>query len=30
LVVIARRLVRVAFALFKKQTHFNPDKIKIA
>jgi transposase len=30
LVVIARRLVRVAFALFKKQIHFNPDRIKIA
>lgn len=30
LIVIARRLVRVAFALFKKQIHFNPDRIKIA
>jgi transposase len=30
LVVIARRLVRVAFALFKKQIHFNPDRSKIA
>jgi transposase len=30
LVAIARRLVRVAFALFKKQIHFNPDRIKIA
>jgi transposase len=30
LVAIARRLVRVAFALVKKQIHFNPDRIKIA
>lgn len=30
LVILARRLVRVAFALFKKQVHFNPDRIKIA
>lgn len=30
LVVIARRLVRVAFALFKAQTHFNPARIRIA
>lgn len=29
LIVIARRLIRVAFALFKKQIHFNPDRIKI-
>lgn len=30
LVVIARRLVRVAFALFKTQRHFNPEKMKLA
>lgn len=30
LVVIARRLVRTAFALFKTQTHFNPERMKIA
>lgn len=30
LVVIARRLVRTAFALFKTQTHFSPERMKIA
>lgn len=30
LVVIARRLVRTAFALFKAQAHFNPERMKIA
>lgn len=30
LVILARRLVRVAFALFKKQIHFNPDRVRIA
>lgn len=30
LVVIARRLVRVAFALFKTQSHFNPERMIIA
>jgi transposase len=30
LVVIARRLVRIAYALFKTQTHFSPERMKIA
>lgn len=30
LVVIARRLVRIAYALFKSHTHFNPERMKMA
>jgi hypothetical protein len=30
LVVIARRLVRIAYALFKTQTHFSPERMKMA